>query len=168
MNFHIGGIIKLWFQELGADFGGFRKHVGKWKPIIYSWCNHFKPSYLFKQGICDLRLVLKTRNKIILFKQKVANFFCLNCSLFLYFSGYCMWLGTKDTSTLNHLDNRAYLSRYVSHCLGKNCHLQFYYTMENSFLRVGLNNNKVRRNLHLFQIYWVNEISILSNLCFSV
>lgn len=56
--------------------------------------------------------------------------------------GYCMWLGAKDTSTFNHSDNRASLSSSVCHCLGKDCHLQFYYAMENSLLRVGLYNNK--------------------------
>lgn len=67
--------------------------------------------------------------------------------------GYCMWLGTKDTSTINHLDNRAYLSSSVCHCLGKNCHLQFYYTMENSLLRVGLYNNKEE------EIFWTYNTS---------
>ncbi|VFV37059.1 mam and ldl-receptor class a [Lynx pardinus] len=67
--------------------------------------------------------------------------------------GYCMWLGAKDASTLNHLDSKAYLNSSVCHCLGKRCHLQFYYSMENSVLRVGLYSNKVRRNLHLFQIH---------------
>lgn len=71
-----------------------------------------------------------------------------------------MWVGAKDaSSTLNHLDDRAYLSSSVYDCLGRSCHLQFYYTMEKSFLRVGLHNNKVRRNLYLFPIHGVSEIS---------
>ncbi|XP_004393042.1 PREDICTED: MAM and LDL-receptor class A domain-containing protein C10orf112-like [Odobenus rosmarus divergens] len=67
--------------------------------------------------------------------------------------GYFIWVGAKDASTLNYVDSRAYLNSSVCHCLGKSCHLQFYYSMENSVLRVGLYNNKVRRNLHLFQIH---------------
>lgn len=106
-----------------------------------------------------------TRNIIILFKQKVNNFF-LNWFLSLYFSGYYMWAEARHAS-LNHLDNRAYLSSSVYHCLGKSCHFQFYYAMENSIQRARLYSNKVKRNFHLFQIYWVNEISILGNLCFS-
>ncbi|ELK33096.1 hypothetical protein MDA_GLEAN10015983 [Myotis davidii] len=65
--------------------------------------------------------------------------------------GYYMWLGASHASTLDHLDSRAYLNSSVCHCLGKSCHLQFYYAMENSVLRVSLYNNKVRRNLYLFQ-----------------
>lgn len=106
-----------------------------------------------------------SRNTIILFKQKAANFF-LNCFLFLCFSGSYIWVGAQHASALNHSDNRAYLNSSVYHCVGKSCHLQFYYSMENSVLRVGLYNNKVRRNLHLFQIHSINEISVLGNLCF--
>uniref|UniRef100_G1Q5J7 MAM domain-containing protein n=1 Tax=Myotis lucifugus TaxID=59463 RepID=G1Q5J7_MYOLU len=65
--------------------------------------------------------------------------------------GYYMWVGVNHASILDHLDSRAYLNSSVFHCLGKSCHLQFYYAMENSVLRVSLYNNKVRRNLHLFQ-----------------
>uniref|UniRef100_A0A452QCN1 MAM domain-containing protein n=1 Tax=Ursus americanus TaxID=9643 RepID=A0A452QCN1_URSAM len=67
--------------------------------------------------------------------------------------GYYLWVGAKDASTLSQLESRAYLNSSVCHCLGKSCHLQFFYSMENSVLRVGLYNNKVRRNLHLFQIH---------------
>uniref|UniRef100_A0A8C5VYQ1 MAM and LDL-receptor class A domain-containing protein 1 n=1 Tax=Microcebus murinus TaxID=30608 RepID=A0A8C5VYQ1_MICMU len=56
--------------------------------------------------------------------------------------GYFVWLGAKDAFTLNHIDSRAYLNSSVCHCLGKSCHLQFYFSMENSVLRVGLYNNK--------------------------
>ncbi|XP_053429225.1 MAM and LDL-receptor class A domain-containing protein 1 [Nycticebus coucang] len=52
--------------------------------------------------------------------------------------GYCAWLGGRHAFTLNHIDSRAYLNSSVCHCLGKSCHLQFYYSMENSALRVGL------------------------------
>ncbi|XP_038314258.1 MAM and LDL-receptor class A domain-containing protein 1-like [Canis lupus familiaris] len=64
---------------------------------------------------------------------------------------YYIWVGAKDASTLNHLDSRAYLNSSVRHCLSKSCHLQFYYSMENSALRIRLYNNKGRRNLDLFQ-----------------
>lgn len=56
--------------------------------------------------------------------------------------GYYMWLGTKPESTLNPIESRAYLSSSVCHCLGESCHLQFYYSMENSVLRVRLYNAK--------------------------
>ncbi|CAD7679155.1 unnamed protein product [Nyctereutes procyonoides] len=74
------------------------------------------------------------RNTIIFFQQKGANFF-QNYFPFLYFSGYYIWVGAKDASTLNHLDSRAYLNSSVCHFLSKSCHLQFYYSMENSALR---------------------------------
>ncbi|CAK7321813.1 MAM and LDL-receptor class A domain-containing protein 1 [Vulpes lagopus] len=49
---------------------------------------------------------------------------------------YYIWVGAKDASTLNHLDSRAYLNSSVCHCLSKSCHPQFYYSMENSALRI--------------------------------
>ncbi|EHH64600.1 hypothetical protein EGM_17851, partial [Macaca fascicularis] len=67
--------------------------------------------------------------------------------------GYYVWVGAKHAFPFNHLDSRAYLNSSVCHCLGKSCHLQFYYTMESSVLRVRLYNHKVRRKLHLFQIH---------------
>ncbi|XP_044918585.1 MAM and LDL-receptor class A domain-containing protein 1 [Felis catus] len=67
--------------------------------------------------------------------------------------GYCMWLGAKDASSLNHLDSKAYLNSSVCHCLGKRCHLQFYYSMENSVLRVGLYSNKEE------EIFWTYSAS---------
>nr|XP_054533250.1 MAM and LDL-receptor class A domain-containing protein 1-like isoform X2 [Pan troglodytes] len=60
--------------------------------------------------------------------------------------GYYVWVGAKHAFTLNHLDSRAYLNSSVCHCLGKSCHLQFYYAMESSVLRVRLYNNKVNRH----------------------
>ncbi|XP_077628606.1 MAM and LDL-receptor class A domain-containing protein 1 [Crocuta crocuta] len=56
--------------------------------------------------------------------------------------GYYMWVEAKDASTLHCLDSKAYLNSSVCHCLGKRCHLQFYYSMENSVLRVGLYSDK--------------------------
>ncbi|KAG8515941.1 MAM and LDL-receptor class A domain-containing protein 1, partial [Galemys pyrenaicus] len=56
--------------------------------------------------------------------------------------GFSMWIRAKTASTLTQPDSRAYLNSSVCHCLGKSCHLQFYYFMENSVLRVGLYNNK--------------------------
>ncbi|XP_032477558.1 LOW QUALITY PROTEIN: MAM and LDL-receptor class A domain-containing protein 1 [Phocoena sinus] len=67
--------------------------------------------------------------------------------------GYYIWVGAKHASTLNHLDSRAYLNSSVCHCLGKSCHLQFYYSMENSVLRVGLYNKKEE------EIFWKYNIS---------
>ncbi|XP_022436167.1 MAM and LDL-receptor class A domain-containing protein 1 [Delphinapterus leucas] len=67
--------------------------------------------------------------------------------------GYYIWVGAKHASTLNHLDSRAYLNSSVCHCLGKSCHLQFYYSMENSVLRVGLYNKKEE------EIFWTYNIS---------
>ncbi|CAI9153900.1 unnamed protein product [Rangifer tarandus platyrhynchus] len=67
--------------------------------------------------------------------------------------GYCLWVGAKQASTLNHLDSRAYLNSSVYHCLGRSCHLQFYYAMENSVLRVGLSNDKEE------EIFWIYNTS---------
>ncbi|XP_036697163.1 MAM and LDL-receptor class A domain-containing protein 1 [Balaenoptera musculus] len=67
--------------------------------------------------------------------------------------GYYIWVGAKHASTLNRLDSRAYLNSSVCHCLGKSCHLQFYYSMENSVLRVGLYNKKEE------EIFWTYNIS---------
>ncbi|XP_025786771.1 MAM and LDL-receptor class A domain-containing protein 1 [Puma concolor] len=67
--------------------------------------------------------------------------------------GYYMWLGAKDASTLNHLDSKAYLNSSVCHCLGKRCHLQFYYSMENSVLKVGLYSNKEE------EVFWTYSAS---------
>ncbi|TEA26074.1 hypothetical protein DBR06_SOUSAS2210043, partial [Sousa chinensis] len=67
--------------------------------------------------------------------------------------GYYIWVGAKHASTLNHLGSRAYLNSSVCHCLGKSCHLQFYYSMENSVLRVGLYNKKEE------EIFWTYSIS---------
>ncbi|XP_032736758.1 MAM and LDL-receptor class A domain-containing protein 1 [Lontra canadensis] len=66
--------------------------------------------------------------------------------------GYYIWLGATDASTLNHLDSKAYLNSSLCHCLGKSCHLQFYYSMENSVLRVGLYNNKE-------EVFWIYNTS---------
>ncbi|XP_043740540.1 MAM and LDL-receptor class A domain-containing protein 1 [Cervus elaphus] len=67
--------------------------------------------------------------------------------------GYCLWVGAKQASTFNHLDSRAYLNSSVYHCLGWSCHLQFYYAMENSVLRVGLSNDKGE------EIFWIYNTS---------
>ncbi|XP_057588580.1 MAM and LDL-receptor class A domain-containing protein 1 [Hippopotamus amphibius kiboko] len=67
--------------------------------------------------------------------------------------GYYMWVGAKHASTPNHLDSRAYLNSSLFHCLGKSCHLQFYYSMENSVLRVLLYNNKEE------EIFWTYNTS---------
>ncbi|KAM9682891.1 MAM and LDL-receptor class A domain-containing protein 1 isoform 2-T2 [Dama dama] len=67
--------------------------------------------------------------------------------------GYCLWVGAKQASTLNHLDSRAYLNSSVYHCLGWSCHLQFYYAMENSVFRVGLSNDKGE------EIFWIYNTS---------
>ncbi|XP_054530424.1 MAM and LDL-receptor class A domain-containing protein 1-like [Pan troglodytes] len=67
--------------------------------------------------------------------------------------GYYVWVGAKHAFTLNHLDSRAYLNSSVCHCLGKSCHLQFYYAMESSVLRVRLYNNKEE------EIFWTYNIS---------
>ncbi|XP_044084529.1 MAM and LDL-receptor class A domain-containing protein 1 [Neovison vison] len=67
--------------------------------------------------------------------------------------GYYIWLGAKDASTLNQLDSKAYLNSSLCHCLGKSCHLQFYYSMENSVLRIGLYNNKEE------EVFWIYNTS---------
>lgn len=64
--------------------------------------------------------------------------------------GYCLWVGAKQASTLTHLDSRAYLNSSVCHCLGRSCHLQFYYSMENSVLRVGLSNDKEEETFWIY------------------
>ncbi|XP_057354250.1 MAM and LDL-receptor class A domain-containing protein 1 [Manis pentadactyla] len=69
--------------------------------------------------------------------------------------GYCMWVGAKHASALNHLDSKAYLNSSVCHCLGKSCHLQFYYSMENSVLQVGLYNNNNKEE----EIFWTYNTS---------
>ncbi|XP_023487707.2 MAM and LDL-receptor class A domain-containing protein 1 [Equus caballus] len=67
--------------------------------------------------------------------------------------GSYIWVGAQHASALNHSDNRAYLNSSVYHCVGKSCHLQFYYSMENSVLRVGLYNNKEE------EIFWTYNTS---------
>nr|XP_008000626.2 MAM and LDL-receptor class A domain-containing protein 1 [Chlorocebus sabaeus] len=67
--------------------------------------------------------------------------------------GYYVWVGAKHAFPLNHVDSRAYLNSSVCHCLGKSCHLQFYYTMESSVLRVRLYNNKEE------EIFWTYNTS---------
>ncbi|KAM7159543.1 MAM and LDL-receptor class A domain-containing protein 1 isoform 2-T2 [Molossus nigricans] len=67
--------------------------------------------------------------------------------------GYYMWVGAPHVSTLSHLDSRAYLNSSVCHCWGRDCRLQFHYTMENSVLRAGLYNNKEE------EIFWTYNIS---------
>nr|XP_054961620.1 uncharacterized protein LOC129395072 [Pan paniscus] len=69
--------------------------------------------------------------------------------------GYYVWVGAKHAFTLNHLDSRAYLNSSVCHCLGKSCHLQFYYAMESSVLRVRLYNNKSQRSFIALDHLWV-------------
>ncbi|XP_058153872.1 MAM and LDL-receptor class A domain-containing protein 1 isoform X2 [Dasypus novemcinctus] len=67
--------------------------------------------------------------------------------------GYFVWLGAKPAFTHNHLDSRAYLNSSVCHCWGKTCHLQFYYSMENSVLRIGLYSNREE------EIFWTYNTS---------
>ncbi|KAM8802301.1 MAM and LDL-receptor class A domain-containing protein 1 [Rhynchonycteris naso] len=67
--------------------------------------------------------------------------------------GYYMWLGAKHASTLSHLESKAYLNSSMCCCLGKSCHLQFYYTLESSVLNVGLYNNKEE------EIFWTYNTS---------
>ncbi|XP_074214590.1 MAM and LDL-receptor class A domain-containing protein 1 isoform X2 [Camelus bactrianus] len=68
-------------------------------------------------------------------------------------AGYYMWVGAEHASALNHLDSKAYLNSSVCHCSGKSCRLQFYYSMENSALRVGLCDNKEE------EIFWTYNTS---------
>ncbi|KAM9230178.1 MAM and LDL-receptor class A domain-containing protein 1 [Dugong dugon] len=67
--------------------------------------------------------------------------------------GYYVWIGAKQAFTVNHLVRRAFLNSSVCHCLGKGCHLQFYYSMENSILRVGLYNNEEE------EVFWTYNTS---------
>ncbi|XP_054580782.1 MAM and LDL-receptor class A domain-containing protein 1 [Eptesicus fuscus] len=71
--------------------------------------------------------------------------------------GYYMWVEANHASSLDHLDSRAYLNSSVCHCWGKSCHLQFYYAMENSVLRVSLYNNKEE------EIFWTYNTSTHKN-----
>ncbi|XP_037693308.1 MAM and LDL-receptor class A domain-containing protein 1 [Choloepus didactylus] len=66
--------------------------------------------------------------------------------------GYFVWLGA-NASTSNHSDSRARLKSPVCHCPGEACHLQFYYSMENSVLRIGLYNNTEE------EIFWIYNTS---------
>lgn len=56
--------------------------------------------------------------------------------------GSFVWMRSSHASTSGPIENSAYLNSSVCHCLDGNCHLQFYYTMENSVLRVRLYNEK--------------------------
>ncbi|XP_008266860.3 MAM and LDL-receptor class A domain-containing protein 1 [Oryctolagus cuniculus] len=69
------------------------------------------------------------------------------------YEGYYVYVGAKHAFTLSQLNSKAYLNSSVCHCLGKSCHLQFYYAMENSILRVRLYNNKEE------EIFWTYNTS---------
>ncbi|KAM5235404.1 MAM and LDL-receptor class A domain-containing protein 1 [Ctenodactylus gundi] len=56
--------------------------------------------------------------------------------------GYSVWIGAELPFTAGHLVSRAYLNSSLHHCLGASCHLQFYYFMESSILKVRLYTNK--------------------------
>ncbi|KAM6162719.1 MAM and LDL-receptor class A domain-containing protein 1 [Erethizon dorsatum] len=56
--------------------------------------------------------------------------------------GHYVWVWAKHPFALSRGDGSAYLNSSVCHCLGRRCHLQFYYSMESSILRVGLYNNE--------------------------
>ncbi|XP_076428807.1 MAM and LDL-receptor class A domain-containing protein 1 [Peromyscus maniculatus bairdii] len=56
--------------------------------------------------------------------------------------GYFVWLKNNHASTFGHVESSAYLNSSVCHCTDRNCHLQFYYTMENSVLKVRLYSNE--------------------------
>ncbi|GAB1285988.1 MAM and LDL-receptor class A domain-containing protein 1 [Apodemus speciosus] len=56
--------------------------------------------------------------------------------------GYFVWMRASHGSTSGSIGSSAYLNSSVCHCMGENCHLQFYYRMENSVLRVRLYNDK--------------------------
>uniref|UniRef100_A0A4X2LXR5 MAM and LDL receptor class A domain containing 1 n=1 Tax=Vombatus ursinus TaxID=29139 RepID=A0A4X2LXR5_VOMUR len=63
--------------------------------------------------------------------------------------GHYMWLGAdKGTFSRN-----AYLTSSECYCFGKHCHLQFYYSMADSVLTVGLHNNKGK------EILWTSNAS---------
>uniref|UniRef100_A0A7M4FXD0 MAM and LDL receptor class A domain containing 1 n=1 Tax=Crocodylus porosus TaxID=8502 RepID=A0A7M4FXD0_CROPO len=72
-------------------------------------------------------------------------------SLFSFlFSGHYMWVGAND----NTLYKRVYVNSSMCHCFGKNCHLQFYYSMaDSSILKVVLYINKEE------QVLWETHTS---------
>ncbi|XP_012787433.2 MAM and LDL-receptor class A domain-containing protein 1 [Sorex araneus] len=55
---------------------------------------------------------------------------------------FYVWTGAKPASTLGLGDRRAYLNSSECLCQSESCHLQFYYSMANSLLRVGLYKEK--------------------------
>lgn len=56
--------------------------------------------------------------------------------------GCMVWLRDNHASTFGSVESSAYFNSSVYHCMGGQCYLQFYYTMENSVLRVRLYTNK--------------------------
>uniref|UniRef100_A0A8C5KA78 MAM and LDL receptor class A domain containing 1 n=1 Tax=Jaculus jaculus TaxID=51337 RepID=A0A8C5KA78_JACJA len=66
--------------------------------------------------------------------------------------GYYIWMGGKQAAP-GLLDSKARLSSPVSYCLGRPCHLQFYYTIDSSVLRVELYNNEEKETI------WITNIS---------
>ncbi|XP_055449902.1 MAM and LDL-receptor class A domain-containing protein 1 isoform X1 [Psammomys obesus] len=56
--------------------------------------------------------------------------------------GYFVWMRASQASAFGPAESSAYFNSSVCHCMGRKCHLQFYYTMENSVLKVKLYNNK--------------------------
>uniref|UniRef100_A0A286XQ85 MAM and LDL receptor class A domain containing 1 n=1 Tax=Cavia porcellus TaxID=10141 RepID=A0A286XQ85_CAVPO len=67
-----------------------------------------------------------------------------------------VWFGAKHPFALSQVDSSAYLNSSVCHCMGRQCRLQFYYSMESSILRVGLYNNEEE------EIFWTYNTSTQS------
>ncbi|XP_031229155.1 MAM and LDL-receptor class A domain-containing protein 1 [Mastomys coucha] len=64
--------------------------------------------------------------------------------------GYFVWMRASHASTSGPVENSAYLNSSVCDCMDGNCHLQFYYMMENSVLRVRLYNDKEEKRTWTF------------------
>ncbi|XP_052012808.1 MAM and LDL-receptor class A domain-containing protein 1 [Apodemus sylvaticus] len=70
--------------------------------------------------------------------------------------GYFVWMRASHASTSGPIESSAYLNSSVCHCTEGNCHLQFYYRMENSVLRVRLYNDKEEKRTWTFNISTYN------------
>ncbi|XP_036616414.1 MAM and LDL-receptor class A domain-containing protein 1, partial [Trichosurus vulpecula] len=67
--------------------------------------------------------------------------------------GHYMWVGANNGT----FSRSAYLTSSKCYCFGKHCHLQFYYSMADSVLTVGLYNNKGK------EILWTSNASTVGD-----
>uniref|UniRef100_A0A8C6QSZ3 MAM and LDL receptor class A domain containing 1 n=2 Tax=Nannospalax galili TaxID=1026970 RepID=A0A8C6QSZ3_NANGA len=64
--------------------------------------------------------------------------------------GCCVWMRVNPASALGCLENRLRINSSACRCSGSSCHLQFYYIMENSALKVGLHDDKEEEAIWTF------------------